>query len=165
MKTPKLGAVVLFAVLSNEPAQSFQAATGGPVGDAVIQPTSYPGGFRAATVVGVVGDGKAGRVALLVYKQPGDPYREDADAHMQRLGDVPYSAKGIPGTWLYEEDADALAEAAAVPVKFTLDDLTAMQKDDLFEHAAKQKIDLGGVTTKTAALPIVAKHHGLEVPA
>ena len=112
MKSPHLGAVVLYAVLSDEPAQSFVAATGQPVGEAVIQPTPYPGGFRAATVVGVVGDGKAGRVALLVYKQPGDPFRGDADAVMQRLGDVPYSEHGAPGTWTYDDHAPSAKKAA-----------------------------------------------------
>ena len=112
MKSPKLGAVVLYAVLSDEPAQSFVAATGRPVGEAVIPPTPYPGGFRAATVVGVAGNGESGRLALLVYKQPGDPFRSDADATTQRLGDVPYSEDGAPGTWTYDDDAFATPQAA-----------------------------------------------------
>ncbi len=158
MKTPKLGQTVLFAVLSDEPSQTFVSAAGGPVGEAVIAPTPYPGGFRAATVVGV-GDGTA---SLLVYKQPGDPYRDSGDANTQRLGNVPYSAKGVPGTFLFEEDAEALAKAKSKP---SATDLMAMKKDILFAHAKEHNIDLGEVTTLTAALPLVAKHHGVELPA
>ena len=117
MKAPKLGTCVLFAVLTDEPAQSFRASASGPLGEAVIQPTPYPGGFRAATVVGVVGDGKDGRVSLLVYKQPGDPFRGDADAQVQRLGDVPYSKDGAPGTWTYDDRPEAERPEKAAPAK------------------------------------------------
>ena len=103
MKSPHLGTIVLYAVLADEPAQSFVAAAGLPAGEAVIRPTPSPGGFRAATVVGLAGNGEAGRLTLLVCKQPGDPFRGDADATTQRLADVPYSADGAPGTWTYDE--------------------------------------------------------------
>ena len=111
MKTPNLGAVVLYAPLSDEPSQSFVAAAGNPVGEAVIQSAPSADGFRAATVVGVTDD-EAGRVALLVYKQPGDPYRDSADAVIQRLGDVPYSEQGTPGTWTYADQPDDADQTA-----------------------------------------------------
>ena len=98
---PSLGQSVLYVPLASEPAQSFVAAAGQPVGEAVVQPVPYPQGFRAATVVGIVGQPAQRRVALLVYKQPGDPFRGDEDAFMQRLGDVPYSEHGVPGTWTH----------------------------------------------------------------
>ena len=110
MKTPTLGSVVLYAPLSDEPSQAFVAATSNPVGEAVIQSVPAAGDFRAATVVGVTDDG---RVTLLVYKQPGDPYREGADAVIQRLGDVPYSDHGAPGTWTYPDQPDNDANPAA----------------------------------------------------
>ena len=112
MKTPDLGSVVLYAPLSDEPSQSFVAAAGNPVGEAVIQPAPSAGGFRAATVIGASGDDEAGHVALLVYKQPGDPYRDGADALMQRLGDVPYSEHGAPGTWTYPDQVDDVPQTA-----------------------------------------------------
>ncbi len=158
MKTPKLGQIVLFAVLSNEASQSFVSAAGGPVGEAVVAPMPGVGGFRAATVVSVGKDS----ASLLVYKQPGDPYRDNGDANTQRLGDVPYNAKGVPGTFLFEEDAEALAKVKAKP---TATDLKSMSKDVLFAHAKTHDIDLGEVTTLKEALPLVAKHHGVELPA
>ncbi len=107
---PTLGQIVLYVPLANEPAQSFVAAAGGHlVGEAVVQPVPHPQGFRAATVVGFAGEPSEHRVALLVYKQPGDPFRGDGDAFMQPLGDVPYSAHGVPGTWTH-------APAATTPV-------------------------------------------------
>lgn len=103
---PTLGQIVLYVPLANEPAQSFVAAAAGhPVGEAVVQPAPYPHGFRAATVVGFVGQPAERRAALLVYKQPGDPFRGDGDTFVQRLGDVPFSAQGIPGTWTHVPDA------------------------------------------------------------
>ena len=104
---PTLGQTVLYVPLASGPAQSFVAAATNapPVGEAVVPPTAYPQGYRAATVVGFAGQPAERRVALLVYKQPGDPFRGDGDAFMQRLGDVPYSADGVPGTWTHAHDA------------------------------------------------------------
>ncbi len=108
---PTLGQTVLYVPLASEPAHAFVAAGGGhSIGEAVVQPVPYPQGFRAATVVGFAGEPSERRVALLVYKQPGDPFRGDGDAFMQRLGDVPYSAHGVPGTWMH-------VPAATTPVK------------------------------------------------
>ncbi len=113
---PTLGQTVLYVPLANEPAQSFvaAAATGQPVGEAVVRSVTYPHGYRAATVVGFVGQPAERRVALLVYKQPGDPSRGNDDTFMQRLGDVPYSAHGVPGTWMHAADS-AEAKPTAVP--------------------------------------------------
>ena len=97
---PSLGQSVLYVPLVSEPAQSFVAA-GQPVGEAVAQPVPYPQGFRAATVVGFAGRPVERRVALLVYKQPGDPFRGGEDTFAQRLADVPYSERGVPGTWTH----------------------------------------------------------------
>ena len=108
---PSLGQSVLYVPLTSEPAQSFVAATSQPVGEAVVQPVPYPQGFRAATVVGFVGQPAQRRVALLVYKQPGDPFRDGADALVQRLGDVPYSEHGTPGTWTHIHGAVGTASA------------------------------------------------------
>ena len=94
--------------LAREPAQSFVAAAAGQsVGEAVVPPVSYPQGFRAATVVGLTGQPAERRVALLVYKQPGDPFRGDTDAFTQRLADVPSSERGAPGTWTHIHGATA----------------------------------------------------------
>ena len=104
---PSLGQSVLYIPLVSEPAQSFVAAASQPVGEAIVSPVPYPQGFRAATVVGFTGQPAERRVALLVYKQPGDPFRGDADAFTQRLADVPYSERGVPGTWTHVHGATA----------------------------------------------------------
>ncbi len=102
---PNLGQTVLYVPLASEPAQSFVAAAGSPVGEAVVQSVPYPQGYRVATVVGFAGRPAERRVALLIYKQPGDPFRGDADVFLQRLNDVPYSAHGVPGTWTHAHEA------------------------------------------------------------
>ena len=109
---PSLGQSVLYVPLASEPAQSFVAAASQPAGEAIVQPVPYPQGFRAATVVGHVGRPAERRVALLVYKQPGDPFRGDGDALVQRLGDVPYSEHGAPGTWTHVHGAVGTTPAA-----------------------------------------------------
>ena len=114
---PSLGQSVLYVPLASEPAQSFVAATNQPVGEAVVQPVPYPQGFRAATVVGIAGQPVERRVSLLVYKQPGDPFRGDGDAFMQRLNDVPYSEHGVPGTWTHIHGAVGMTPATAAKAK------------------------------------------------
>ena len=108
---PSLGQSVLYVPLVSEPAQSFVAAAAGrPVGEAIVSPVPYPQGFRAATVVGFAGQPAERRVALLVYKQPGDPFRGNEDTFVQRLGDVPFSERGVPGTWTHIHGATAPAK-------------------------------------------------------
>ena len=120
----------------------------------------------------MIGDGSTKRAALIVYKQPGDPFAspDGADSLMQRLGDVPYSPLGIPGHVPVRAGRAALkhrmAGVAAVPVPmFTAEQLTAMDKETLFAHAKSYDIDLGKVTTLRDALPIVAAHHKVALPA
>lgn len=107
--SPTLGQTVFYLPLASEGTQSFAVASATqPTGEAIAQPTPvYPAGFRAATVIGHGGEHRA---TLLVYKQPGDPFRGESDALAQRLADVPYSPAGIPGTWMYERDAHSLAK-------------------------------------------------------